>query len=403
MNLLLLTSNYLGDDVPKGTTGVVHFFAREWIKQDHNVHVIHCNTVFPVFQYPILGLFYKLFSNKIGYEFGVKKLKDKSYVLEGVQVHRLNMLKPYPQSAFLEKSYKNQITKILDLLNQFDFNPDFIVGHWLTPQLRLLSDLKLLLKKPTCLVVHETYPILLQRDYKDTWRDYLNNIDVIGYRSVVIKNNFINAYNPRSKSNFICYSGIPEKYIDSSLPLKKKSSLKNITFVGSLISRKYPLEVLLAIQNVNNYDDWFFNIIGEGPLYNSILSYVKNNFLDNKVRLHGRLSRENILDSLINTDLFIMISKAETFGLVYIEAMSKGCIVIASRNEGMEGVIENNVNGFLCEAGNVIELTNTISKILLMSESELILIRERAILTAKELTDKKVSENYLKKLSSINN
>lgn len=67
-----------------------------------------------------------------------------------------------------------------------------------------------------------------------------------------------------------------------------------------------------------------------------------------------------------------MISKAETFGLVYLEAMSMGCLTVASRHEGMEGIIEDGVNGFLCNAGDEFELAQVINKINNLSQKRLI-------------------------------
>ena len=46
------------------------------------------------------------------------------------------------------------------------------------------------------------------------------------------------------------------------------------------------------------------------------------------------------------SDVFAMVSSPETFGLVYIEAMAKGCVTIGSKGEGIDGVIVNNENGF---------------------------------------------------------
>lgn len=40
-----------------------------------------------------------------------------------------------------------------------------------------------------------------------------------------------------------------------------------------------------------------------------------------------------------------MISRNETFGVVYLEAMAAGCITIASRNVGYDGIIVDRVNG----------------------------------------------------------
>ena len=42
-----------------------------------------------------------------------------------------------------------------------------------------------------------------------------------------------------------------------------------------------------------------------------------------------------------------MISQGEAFGLVYLEAMARGCITIASRGEGFDGIIKDGINGFL--------------------------------------------------------
>ena len=60
------------------------------------------------------------------------------------------------------------------------------------------------------------------------------------------------------------------------------------------------------------------------------------------------MKREEVIRQMDNHDVFVMISRNETFGLVYLEAMARGCITIASRNEGFDGVIEHGVNGFLC-------------------------------------------------------
>ena len=66
----------------------------------------------------------------------------------------------------------------------------------------------------------------------------------------------------------------------------------------------------------------------------------------------GRKPREEVILMLDRADCFIMISRDEVFGLVYLEAMARGCIVVASRGEGMTGIIEDGVNGFLCAAGD---------------------------------------------------
>lgn len=100
-------------------------------------------------------------------------------------------------------------------------------------------------------------------------------------------------------------------------------------------------------------------------------------------------------------DVFCMISHDETFGLVYIEAMAAGCITIASREDGFDGIIKDGDNGFLCEAGNVEELTSIINKISNLDRSDLKRISENAIKTANEMTDSKVSASYIKDVERL--
>ncbi len=95
-----------------------------------------------------------------------------------------------------------------------------------------------------------------------------------------------------------------------------------------------------------------------------------------------------------------MISKGETFGLVYLEAMARGCITIGSRNEGIDGIILHGVNGFLCEAGNEKELAQIIRHINQLTPAERKQISDSAIATAKDMTDIKVAERYLNNLLS---
>ena len=49
-----------------------------------------------------------------------------------------------------------------------------------------------------------------------------------------------------------------------------------------------------------------------------------------------------------NAQIFTLISDNETFGMVYIEAMLQGCLVIASKGGGFDGIIQDGINGFIC-------------------------------------------------------
>lgn len=168
-----------------------------------------------------------------------------------------------------------------------------------------------------------------------------------------------------------------------------------------MIERKYPIEVLNAIQKVYPHKDFTLRYVGQGSLMNIIQRRIEQDNLMNNVQLLGKIPRDKIKEQYDNADCMVMISKGEAYGLVYLEAMARGCITIASRNEGFDGVIINGVNGFLCEAGNDNELATIIQSINDLEPEERLRISEKAIATAKRLTDENAARMYLDDLNAI--
>jgi len=66
--------------------------------------------------------------------------------------------------------------------------------------------------------------------------------------------------------------------------------------------------------------------------------------------------RKDIPDILKASDVFILASHNETFGIVYIEAMASGKPVIGCNSGGVPEIIENNKNGYLVKPGDAVEL-----------------------------------------------
>ena len=114
-----------------------------------------------------------------------------------------------------------------------------------------------------------------------------------------------------------------------------------------------------------------------------------------RVSFHGWQLRDKAQEIVRNSECFIMVSDHEAFGLVYLEAMAKGCITIGTLGQGADGIIENGINGFLCPPKDLDSLISVIKKIRNMSANELNKMSENAIQTAANLTDEKVAQQYL--------
>lgn len=127
--------------------------------------------------------------------------------------------------------------------------------------------------------------------------------------------------------------------------------------VGNLIPRKGMDLTINAFNRVlQEFPHATLKIIGDGPERPKLESLIKKHGLGEKVKLLGLCRREVIANHLSQSDCFVLASRAETFGVVYAEALATGTPVIATRCQGPEGFV-NEKNGLLVPVGDVDELS----------------------------------------------
>ena len=385
--VLLLSSIYPGPDIPANSTPVVHYFAKEWKKMGYNVRVIVNSTYFIPFIYWAPRCVKNFIGKNTSVTIPQKRLKDIcTYELDGIKVTRCPMFKMIPMGGFSRKILDNQVDTISRILSSEQFIPDIIIGHWANPQMYLVAKLGKLYKATTALVLHESGSIV--RKIPD-YQNVMKGINKWGYRSLSIKKKFFQEFS--IEPTFRCFSGIPASYIENH----RKRNWINITsyiYVGQLIKIKYPDIVIKTLKNYYTAQKFELNIIGSGPMDKELRFIAQK---DSRINFLGQIPRSQIRNALDTADIFIMVSSGEVFGLVYIEAMARGCIVIAASGEGMDGIIENGVNGFLCQSGSVEALKNTLETIELLTPKERSVISKNAIKTASEMTDFQVAKQYI--------
>lgn len=391
MKVLVLSSVYPGPDVPRGFTPVVHYFTKEWVNMGYDVRVIHCSTYFPWLYYKAPGWLIRIIQNKKGIALPEKRLsKIMEYEYEGVKVLRLPMKKIKPIGRYSNNVLNKASLIVKDYIRKEEFSPDQIISHWLNPQLMLMSELKQVTGAVTTMVLHGDISRI--KSFKD-WERLVADVDIWGYRSLGIKESFERVYGQQSFS-FRCFSGIPD-YYTHDVPKRDGSFHDRFVQVGILMGRKFPDKAIEAISSVYGNKEYSLVFVGEGAMKEELEAKVEAIGARETICFTGRLPREEVIPILDQSDVFILISRGEVFGLVYIEAMSRGCIVIASRGEGMEGIITNGENGFLCEAGNSQELATIIRHIKSLSCEERRRISDAAIATSLKLTDVAVAKDYI--------
>lgn len=139
--------------------------------------------------------------------------------------------------------------------------------------------------------------------------------------------------------------------------------IKGYTFlsIGNLIQRK-GFDLLINAFSLANFDsNVYLKIVGEGAIQQDLQALIDNKGLSNNIELCGFLKREEIANLMLECDGFVLASRAETFGVVYIEAMASGLPVIATACGGPEDFV-NNTNGILIPIDNVNSLKDALIK-----------------------------------------
>lgn len=150
--------------------------------------------------------------------------------------------------------------------------------------------------------------------------------------------------------------------VDTNLfkPTKSKILSKPpvVLSVGRLEEQKNFTLLIKSISSINTN----LIIIGKGTLKKELLSIAKK--LKIKLNLIERVSHSEMAKFYRDADLYISPSITEGSPKAVLEAMSCGLPVIASRNEGTIGIIENFNNGLLVEGNSDRKLADAIKLIL---------------------------------------
>lgn len=401
-NILLISPIYpLPTKENKGTP-VCHYFTREWVKMGYNVRAVHIQAVYPHFFYWLAKLNAKRIAAKTGAVIYTRRLNHiENYVMDNVPVMRVPVFKTIPHGKFSARSVQKAVKSIVNDCQDNGFTPDVIIGHFPNPQIEMVSSLKSIWPQTKSAIVLHIEPDIdiIKNVYGKKFASLMINIDMWGFRNNAVMRKFENIVGKADKP-FMCYSGIPAQYITEKNTHDFSRPLHNFVYVGLMIERKYPEKVLEALEIAYISKDFHLTYIGDGQQMNVIQQEVERKRLFSQVSLLGRIPRDQIIEEYDKADCMVMISRGEAYGLVYLEAMARGCITIASRNEGFDGVIVDGENGFLCEAGNAQELAAIIQGINDMTAQERQRISDNAIETAKRLTDENAAKMYIDEIKA---
>ena len=126
---------------------------------------------------------------------------------------------------------------------------------------------------------------------------------------------------------------------------------KKLLFVGRLaVQKNVPLLFQALSVYVRKYgNDVRLALAGDGELRNDLEQEVDRLGLRDIVTFRGALHGDVLEAAYEESDLFILTSTHESFGLVFIEAMTKGLPIVTVDIPAVRNVVENGENGILVE------------------------------------------------------
>lgn len=201
--------------------------------------------------------------------------------------------------------------------------------------------------------------------------------------------NFIELNKNIDNTQITCYRSViakaEERVITHISNFRKVKRIPDVIKIFYKIQQEIPAKLMM---------------VGDGPEKEKAERLCAELGIEDKVIFFGN---SNEIDKILSySDLFLLPSQTESFGLAALEAMALGVPVISSNSGGLPEVNFDGISGYLSEVGNVTEMAENAIKIL-KDDAVLNQFKERALQTAKQFDIQNIlplyEELYLRAIS----
>ena len=187
----------------------------------------------------------------------------------------------------------------------------------------------------------------------------INHSDRVTAVSESLKHDTLNLFDIKKKidviPNFVDINKIKAKEKPCERSLLAKKEEKILTHISNFRPLKRIFDVISIYEGVAKHVKSKLMMVGEGPEKTKAIQYVKKNNLEDKILFLGN---SNEIDKILcYSDLFLLPSEKESFGLSALEAMANGVPVISSNTGGITEVNINNKTGFVSKIGDIKDMT----------------------------------------------
>ncbi len=162
--------------------------------------------------------------------------------------------------------------------------------------------------------------------------------------SNLTRNTVIERYGIDSHKVVTVYNGTEPEKIDKELKIAKGFPEKVVTFLGRVTFQKGPdyfIEVARKVLEV--YPDVRFVMAGSGDMLNKMITRVAQLGISTKFHFTGFLHGDEVYELFGMSDVYVMPSVSEPFGISPLEAMMSDVPVVISRQSGVAEILRHAV------------------------------------------------------------
>ena len=245
----------------------------------------------------------------------------------------------YTSNLYNETGMYARVTA--ELAKQYDF--DVIHAHdWLTYEAGVA--IKKETGKPLVVHVHATE---FDRSGGNYVNDRVFNIERHGMKeadavitvSNLTRDTVVKKYDIDPDKVQTVYNAVDFKPVRR---IQNKKGPKLVTFLGRITRQKGPEYFLRAAYKVlQQMNDVRFVMAGNGDMYHAMIHETARLGIADRFHFTDFLDREGVRRLFAITDVFVMPSVSEPFGIVPLEAVRSGVPVIISRQSGVSEVLDN--------------------------------------------------------------
>ncbi len=291
-------------------------------------------------------------------------------IFKNLRVYLSTSLFRSPSKILWENIYALNTLKVLE-----NHNIDLIHAHFAYPEGLVGLLVKRTSKKPLIVTIHGYdllldprigYGARLNKKVDTIIRKVLNSSDAVILESHATFNEATKIVPDTTKLHLIP-AGIDIERFHPALngnPIKKKLGIERNKVVFTLRSHKpkYGLEFLIrAVPLVTKENkDIIFIIGGDGPLKSYHERLAENLKVNDKILFTGRIPHNEVPYYYALSDVVVVPSLQEAFGLVVAEALACGKPVIGTKIGGIIDQIIDGYNGFLVQPESFTEIAEKI-------------------------------------------